>query len=354
MRSTTAMDTTHCITNPTWELYAANKLGAKELAAIQKHAATCELCSDIKAGIDAMPNPALLSEEVNTLNQQVDEYLAPKKTKKIPLWYWSAAAVLLISLGIGWMYSSTAPKENVAVKSTPQPQAAEIDTPSPAKTENEQQTPQENPKQKNTLYKKENTYEIPGEEKRDETLITDEKFEKDINTESKTLDFLNNRLNTETNANKDELAEDDLNVVVLPPIDTLSRLNRSTISSTKIDLTKRKKESTLPTATMNNYFNNSHFELNNFSWADVNRTADSISYTNAKTYFDNTKYDSCITTLNNIVDKSSAYYQQALLLKAKTYIKQNKNEEAKSHLKALISLNGTLKKEAKQLLKTIK
>ena len=95
------MDATECLNNTQWEAYSQGKLAAQEHALMQSHMLTCELCADIKEGIDAMANPDQLVHIVGKLNTAIDKQLATKKARILPIYYWlSAAAILLVSLSV--------------------------------------------------------------------------------------------------------------------------------------------------------------------------------------------------------------------------------------------------------------
>lgn len=58
------MDTTKCISDKDWERYSRNQLAAEEKAQLEFHVASCEICADIKEGIDSMKSPSNL-EAIN-------------------------------------------------------------------------------------------------------------------------------------------------------------------------------------------------------------------------------------------------------------------------------------------------
>ncbi|MCF8253619.1 MAG: hypothetical protein K9H61_08415 [Bacteroidia bacterium] len=94
------MDTTKCISNRDWEAYSRGELGSAQIAVLQAHCASCEICADIKEGIDAMRNPSLLSQKVDSINKEIEEKLNPKKDKIIPIYYWLAAAAVFFAVSL--------------------------------------------------------------------------------------------------------------------------------------------------------------------------------------------------------------------------------------------------------------
>lgn len=95
------MDATKCLNNSQWEQYAQQNLGETEYAALLHHAAHCEICLDIKEGIDQLKKPTSLGQTVERINARVDAKLAAPKSKVIPIYFWlSAAAIFIVSLGV--------------------------------------------------------------------------------------------------------------------------------------------------------------------------------------------------------------------------------------------------------------
>jgi len=95
------MDATKCLDNAQWEAYSLSRLCAAEQKALQSHVLTCEMCCHIKEGIDALPNPSSLVQNVQEINAKIDQRVAPKKLRIAPLYYvLSAAAILLASLSV--------------------------------------------------------------------------------------------------------------------------------------------------------------------------------------------------------------------------------------------------------------
>jgi hypothetical protein len=70
------MDTTKCISDITWQAYAAGKLAAAEVQALHAHAASCEICADMLAGIEAMPDKTQLDVRIQSISNDIDLLLA--------------------------------------------------------------------------------------------------------------------------------------------------------------------------------------------------------------------------------------------------------------------------------------
>lgn len=108
------MDATKCLTNPQWELYSRQKLGVKELELLLSHVNSCEICADIKEGIDSMQDSAALVQTVSKINTRIDSKVGLKQTKSIPIYFWLSAAAVLV-IGIGILFFPLPKEESVAV-----------------------------------------------------------------------------------------------------------------------------------------------------------------------------------------------------------------------------------------------
>ena len=100
------MDATKCVSNALWIEYSKGLLNAKTLAEVQAHAAQCEICADIKEGIDAMKKPVQLEEQVASLDQKIEDRFNPKKAKVIPLLNWVVAIAAMLIAVVGLIYLS--------------------------------------------------------------------------------------------------------------------------------------------------------------------------------------------------------------------------------------------------------
>jgi hypothetical protein len=125
------MDTTTCITNTVWEQYANQQLSAAQQLALQQHVDGCDLCTDIKSGIDFMQNPAMLTTHVAKINTTVDASLGAKLVKLNP-WYIAVAATLLAVLGLTLLYKQDVPNAQIAQENKAQHLGVIIDSVKPA------------------------------------------------------------------------------------------------------------------------------------------------------------------------------------------------------------------------------
>ncbi len=95
------MDEQNCISELNWLKYSAGELNADEIRLLNSHCQNCEICSDIKEGIDAMKTPAALESQIINIKYQIDQ-----KTKKRFLFFnvttISIAASVLFGLLLFW------------------------------------------------------------------------------------------------------------------------------------------------------------------------------------------------------------------------------------------------------------
>ena len=95
------MDELNCISEQNWLKYSAGELNADEIRLLNSHCQNCEICSDIKEGIDAMKSPAALESQIKNIKNQIDQ-----KTKKRFLFLnvttISIAASVLFGLLLFW------------------------------------------------------------------------------------------------------------------------------------------------------------------------------------------------------------------------------------------------------------
>lgn len=341
-----SMDTAQCISNEMWEGYAQKTLSPNQLQALQQHVAGCELCADMKEGIDTLAHPEMLPQTVAAINAEVDEHLKPKRKRMAILWYWSAAAVLLVGLGIGW-YNLTPVADDRIVKSENIRKAEE----GAASSEVEE-----------SIVKRDSIAEsrsvplgsIPSKERVVNSApvnvesVSESKDESSILPESV---FKSEAEETEKVAGADDMEEKDVVIT------------ESTVPPPAVDY---KKEATQPLKkeqrrdiypshnNVSNNFRNNNLSNNNLEGSNLNFFSpqqDSLNYLTAQSYFDAKLYDSCLLVLQNVV---FTYYEQGQLLRAKALIKQNNPAEAKRVLESLIFTDEKLKKEAAELLKSIK
>jgi TolA-binding protein len=352
------MDTNTCIDNHIWEAYANKTISQANLIYMENHVKTCELCVDMKEGIDAMLVPSLLVDRVNKVNKAVDEIIKQKNNKKYLLAYWSAAAVLLIAVGLFWFnYTNLAPQlaQNESTLKSP-PVLNETDSIYnyvPPKTNAKKEELALNKDQKPNFVKS-----IPTE------VLT----EKSVEAEKVNMDDVSATEIVQKNAG---IAESDMTIPevkmktqteTVTAKDNLPALAK-TESKKKVEVTsKAAKALSLPAPANNNNLGYNNYVLNN-NWMDTvllndkfrnENYSDSLNYTNALNEFKANRLDNSLNILDLIINNNqSNFYEDALFLSAQVYVKQNNKTEAKSTLKKVIKLKGNKQAEAEQLLKSM-
>jgi TolA-binding protein len=338
------MDTLVCINNTIWEAYANKTISQADFIYMNNHVKSCEICSDVKEGIDAMLDTKLLHERVDKVNSEVDEFIKQRNKTKPFIYYWSAAAILFLSVGLFW-YNTLDFKEEIALKETFKPAPKnEIELPQKDSIYNDA-TPQikENNLVKNLaeIYK---PTEVKSEEFRMPQLesTADMEMVKSVESEEPLMKF-----KTAADAKYDTVSfaqNDDFK--------SKENISQKAISMASVTTAKKSKMPSIPTAINNNAINNNSDFISN--QVVNNSFIDSTNFSKAQKAFNNNQFDSCINLLNNIqMNPRSNYYEEALYLSTQTYLKQNKKTEAKNVLNVLINLKGKKQKEAKHMLKSI-
>lgn len=339
------MDNLACINNTIWEAYANKTISQADFIYMTNHVKTCEICADVKEGIDAMSDSRLLVNKVDKVNSEVDKIIKQKNKTRPLVYYWSAAAILFISVGLFW-YNTLDFKKEIALKETFKP-APKSEIELPQKDSIYNYVP---PKTKENKIDK-NLAEVykPTEVKTEEVRIpqtesaADMEMLKSMEAEVPQMEF---KAAAAAKYDTVSLARND---------DSKSKENVSqkAISMASVATTKKSKMPSIPAAANNNAMNNNSDFVSN--QVTNNSFIDSVNFSKAQKAFNENHFDTCISLLNNIpFNPRSNYYEDALFLSAQTYLKQNKKAEAKNVLNVLINFRGKKQKEAKRLLKSIK
>ncbi|MFM9944009.1 MAG: tetratricopeptide repeat protein [Bacteroidia bacterium] len=363
------MDKHTCISNELWLGYSNKTLSQTETDMIQNHAERCEVCADIKEGIDALKRPASLNQRVNTINSQVDDFLKPKRNYTL-FWNWSAAAVLVFGIGLSWLWVNNSnqitetqtdtinlanqvyKKPGLPSQTSPiienlkkeVPLASNTNPPLKPEGRFDRRSNEDllgNEAERNlaeSMDDVENLYEF--KKLPDSTLLV---IKPDSATRGITWAFGDGNVN-KSYAVPPANETIELDEKKLITIDFAIVENEALKKDKKMETSKRK--SAANPAPMSNSTANTNY--NTYNWAKT----DSTTLALAQTDYDLKNYVKCLENLKLITSNPySPYYEDGLLLKATTLIKQNKNKEAKAVLKKIISLNGVKKKEADDLLR---
>jgi hypothetical protein len=312
-----------CVDNQIWKAYAKNTIGKKDLKYIQNHVSTCEICADIKDGIDAMPKPQKLPKRIKKINLAVDQYIIKKNKTKYMIWFGgaAAAAAICVCVGLVWFLFGLK-KENIALK-TDEKESVFTQTDSLIMPPAVSETPE-----KLALNKESDSKPIVKSKPK---RLSENKI-----TESEMVIAMNA---AEQSAIQDEVSNDTKGKAV----ETESQSEN--IVSKDSDVAR----SNLATPA-----------LANSEAVQVSKSKKSIAsaiqttlYSQAQQTFINSKFDSCLFYINKI-DSQSINYQDALFLKAQVFLKKNDSASAKIILNDLLKMKAANSKQAEELLQSIK
>ncbi len=356
------MDKQSCISNQLWIGYSAKTLSQADTDMILSHAETCEVCTDIKEGIDAMNKPESLNERVTGINKKADDYLKPNRNLSL-FWYWSAAAILVFGIGFSWFLIDN--EKQLASKPDEKPVFENKTNPTLSNPELKDIPLAKND---NPVFKKENNYEtnvVENDADGRSSQVTEDIFKPfesikipdtstyvfrttpDTMPRGISLAFDNKTDNDDSYSSAPQMESMDKDDPKSKDVQIVSAETKS-LKKRKVETAKRKSAANPDPLSNSNVSNNSNSFKNSYS-------KDSSNLALAKTNYTQNNYDKCLENLTTITaNPSSLYYEDALLLKAKTFIKQNKIKEAKAILKTLISLKGNKKSEAEGLMKGLK
>lgn len=345
------MDATGCISNQTWQDYAAGRMDERSKALLLAHAASCAVCADILEGISLMKEPALLEQQVKRINDAVDLRTVITKTRNINTLWYVAAAILVMACGISWYIYTPQEEQPIALRQQPE-QAVEQPIQErqeivhskeqvlePGKHRENSQTETAREEIKVLVPEK----PLPAEQ----VVITRKRALTDTQYDKTAIEAepagLADASVTETKTNEDaakQAADQETEIIA-----TGSR----NVSQQKA-IAKKSKE-TYPSA----YSANNNAGLNNYNLRGARMDTDSLTYQRALQQYQRSQYDSSAATLSVIVsDPSSAFHEEAMLLAAKLHIAKGDKAAAKKTLKALVDLKGKTLKESEQLLNSLK
>ncbi len=93
------MDATKCISNQQWEAYSQGMLSKSQLDLLNAHVQSCEICADMKAGIDAMQHPENLVKHVAAIDKKIAQKTQKPYAKIIAITAFVAIAATLLIFG---------------------------------------------------------------------------------------------------------------------------------------------------------------------------------------------------------------------------------------------------------------
>lgn len=332
------MDTTSCIDNTTWEQYSKGGLSKAALAQLNTHVLSCEICADIKEGIDAMKTPTLLMDRVGKINAAVDKKTT-QKSKTLNRWYIALAAALLLITGLTWYVTKPDKQQNIAMVDVPVQQKEEIQllkSTTPAQ-------PKPAPQQKNPVQKQRKTTQDADNLPEDRIITQDDVKPADSQVEQAT-----SSIESGGAAPEEDVDLTQTKSLAEPP---QAMKEQVVVAKQKSNVRTTRKSRSVSSITQPRYKPILTNEATNKAFYEGNRI-DSIRYFSATALYANSAYDSCVTELLPLTNEpSSNYYESGLLLIAKSYIALNKKAMAIPYLQRVIGLNGKYRNEAETLLK---
>ncbi len=332
------MDTTSCIDNTTWEQYAKGGLSKAALAQLNTHVLSCEICADIKEGIDTMKHPALLMDRVGKINAAVDKKTT-HKSRTLNRWYIALAAALLLITGLTWYVTKPDTQQNIAMVDVPVQQKEEIQ---PLKSTTPAQ-PKPAPQHENPVQKQRKTTQADDNLAEDRIITQDDVKPADSQVEQATL-------STESGG---AVPEEDADLTQTKSLAEPQQVMKEQVAEAKQKRNVRtsRKSRSVSSIAQPSYKPTLNHEATNKAFYEGNRI-DSIRYFNATALYANSTYDSCVKELLPLTNEpSSFYYESSLLLLSKAYIALNKRVLAMPYLQRVIGLNGKYRNEAETLLK---
>ena len=339
------MDATGCISNQAWQDYAAGKLDEQSKELLLRHAASCVICSDILEGIDSMEQPALLSRHIQQINKAVD--LRTRKTWGINTAWYAAAAILIMACGFAWYLFTPRTEQPVALR-----QQEETAPEKPVREKNEtirsKEQPIEAPQIQHAPAKNKPAAPALSTVPEKPVIISRKRAIVDIE-EPKAATQAEQPVSLADASVSESKSIDDANKQAADQETEIATAGSRNVSQQKTAAKKSKE--TYPSA----YSANSNTGLNNYNFRGARSASDSTVYRSALVQYEAKQYDSCKVILSNLVlDTASAYYEEGMLLMAKAHIDTGEKEAAKGLLKKVIGLNGSRKKDARELLNALK
>ncbi len=303
------MDAAKCLTNKEWEQYSQQKLSNQGIVLLNKHIQSCDICADIKEGIDSLHDASSLVQSVENIHARVDAKLAKSKPQFIPIYFWlGAAAILIMSMGVIFFPLPTS-TDVAEATSLSKPNISSSDA-ALNPNENKKLIQPKLVKPQSGLSKKPQVIPAPKED-----LV------------------VANETQLESIADMEEASS--LAYKSLPESTVLEK-----------EFVSKKQRMILPSNNMSNR-NMDEDKLTIFN--EEVRLIDSTMFKQVLDYVAQKKYDLALEKLL-VLSKDSNFRVEALWLLADVYDKKGDTPSKNEVLRKLILLNGKYKKEAELLL----
>lgn len=305
------MDAAKCLTNKEWEQYSQQKLSKQRSVLLIKHIQSCEICADMKEGIDSLHDPSALVQTIENIHARLDAKIAKSKPKPqiIPIYFWlGAAAILILSMGV--IFFPLPKSEDVAeANSLSKPNISSSDA-ALNPNENKKMVQPKLIKPQSRLSKKSQVIPNPVED-----LV------------------VANEIQVEAKADMEEAS---------PMV--YKSIHEPTVLEKESD--SKKQRMILPS---NNFSNRNMDEDKLTIFNEEVRLLDSTLYKQTLKYVTQKKYDLAIEKLL-VLSKDSNFKEEAFWLLADVYDKKGDIPSKIEVLRKLVILNGRYKKEAELLL----
>jgi hypothetical protein len=328
------MDTTKCISNPNWEAYSQGKLSKTQLDLLNTHAQSCEICADIKAGIDAMQHPENLVKQVAAIDKKVTQKTQRPYAKIIAITAFIAIAATLLFIGNSFLLVEA--------------EDAEIHPVLSEKITDANDSVQTEPKKILAL-------ELPTKKRKAVT----KPFKPSPEATLKVQEALPEKMMLQSD--DAAIQAEDLAPPEIAPIKALEHETTDNVleESQKFEI-KRDVQKVIPTskkqkARVVGPQTSSNNNINNNNAISFEQPTDSLRIAAAKQLMARKEYQlglNCLLGLRN--DTTSAYYHEALFLSAEFYVGLNQAHFAVGLLQEILKTENTFTLKAEALLKRLK
>lgn len=338
------MDTTKCISDNLWERYSRKQLGADEQHLLLQHVASCEICADIKEGIDLMNTPSKLSQINNHLQQQIHDRVRSEPKKRTPIFYWLAAAAVLVVATFGMLELSKKSDQQQA-KIIPLVQPDTLTKYEDNKTIVLADKPK--PKTKRTSQKA-----VRKPETNIPLVAVPSQVQSDESVSEESSAVLTKSVSTSGENQRQESEKESEVRVSTPQIDDAKDIKIESTTA-KLPDQKRKKSARSLSMPSNKAYNNNNqvFESDNYSNHTQNlpysRMSDSLVILEATRYLETGAYDSALVVVKPLLLNTIGYwYEEARWVQALCLYGKGDKANAKIIMQYLAKGNGKRQKDA--------
>ncbi len=327
------MDATKCISNPHWEAYSQGKLSKTQLDLLNAHVQSCEICADMKAGIDAMQHPENLVKQVAVIDKKIAQKTQKSYAKIIAITTFVAIAATLLIIGNSFLLMEA--------------EDAEIHPILTEKITDTNDSVQPDPKKILALEvpaKKRKAVTIPFKPSPDATIKVQENLPEKMMVES-----------NDASSQAEDLAPPEIAPVkALEQETTDNVIEESQKFEIKRDVQKVMPASKKQKARVAGPHTSSNNNINNNNAISFEQPTDSARIAVAKQLMARKEFQlglNCLLGLRN--DSTSGFYHEALYLSAQFYIGLNQAHFAKGLLQEILKSENAFTLKAQVLLRKL-